>query len=54
MAAQMGRRNLTGWYLRVLEEGTVKAGSAFELLERSASAPTILDAWRQAENNKTS
>lgn len=53
MAAQMGRRNLTGWYLRVLEAGTVKAGHAFELLERSASAPTILDVWRKVESNKT-
>lgn len=53
MAAQMGRRNLTGWYLRVLEEGTLKAGAPFELLKRHADAPTVLEAWRKVEINKT-
>ena len=31
----------TGWYMRVLEEGAMKAGDAMELLERDEAAPTI-------------
>jgi MOSC domain-containing protein YiiM len=47
IAAVLGRSARTGWYLRVLEPGTVQAGDAWQL-ERSATeeAPTIAEAWR--------
>jgi MOSC domain-containing protein YiiM len=54
LAAQMGRRGLTGWYLRVLEVGIVQAGDAFELLRRDADAPTVADAWREMASRETS
>jgi len=38
LIAELG---LTGWYYRVLEEGEVAAGCAFELLERPAPAVTL-------------
>lgn len=36
----------TGYYLRVLEEGTVQAGDRFVLVERTPEAPTVLFANR--------
>jgi len=36
IAGYIGDHGLTGWYYRVLEEGEVAAGCAFELLERPA------------------
>lgn len=32
----------SGYYLRVLEEGTVQAGDAFTLVERNPAAPSVL------------
>jgi MOSC domain-containing protein YiiM len=52
LAAQMGRRGLTGWYLRVLEPGEVQAGDLFQLLERSALAPTVADAWKSKQSRQ--
>ena len=54
MVAQMGRRALTGWYLRVLQVGTVQAGDLCELLERQLDAPNICDAWREMDRGTTS
>jgi MOSC domain-containing protein YiiM len=47
VAASLGRTARTGWYLRVLEPGTVQAGDVWRL-ERAApaGAPTIAEAWR--------
>jgi len=47
VAASLSRTARTGWYLRVLEPGTVQAGDAWQL-ERpaAAGAPTIAEAWR--------
>ena len=53
LAAQMGRRGLTGWYLRVLEPGEVQAGDLFELLERSAQALSIADDWKAQQARTT-
>ena len=36
----------TGWYHRVVEAGELGAGDAYELVERSPGAPTILEAMR--------
>lgn len=41
---------ITGWYFRVIEEGAVEPGCAFELLDRVAPAMTIqtfLALWRE-------
>ena len=46
LAAQMGRRGLTGWYLRVIEAGTVQSGDLFELLDRCANALSVADDWK--------
>jgi len=47
LAASLGRSARTGWYLRVLEAGTVQAGDEWQL-ERPAAADalTIAEAWR--------
>ena len=47
LAAQIGRRGWTGWYLRVLEPGTVQEGDAWTL-ERAAAegAPSIAEVWQ--------
>jgi MOSC domain-containing protein YiiM len=40
----------TGWYFRVIEEGSVEPGCAFELIDRMAAAVTIqalLSLWRE-------
>jgi MOSC domain-containing protein YiiM len=46
LAARMGREDLTGWYLRVIEPGEVAAGDVIELVARDEAAPTVLEAWR--------
>ncbi|MCP4093763.1 MAG: MOSC domain-containing protein [Planctomycetes bacterium] len=53
LAAQMGRRALTGWYLRVLEPGQVQAGDLFELLDRSAKALSVAEDWKSQQNRST-
>ena len=47
VAASLGRTARTGWYLRVLEPGTVQAGDVWHL-ERPAAegAPSIAEVWR--------
>lgn len=47
VAASLGRTARTGWYMRVLEPGTVQAGDQWKL-ERPAAegALTIAEAWR--------
>lgn len=47
LAAAIGRMGATGWYLRVLEPGTVQAGDDW-LLERAAAqgARTIAELWQ--------
>lgn len=47
LAAAIGRSDATGWYLRVLEPGTVQAGDTWQL-ECAApdGAPTIAEVWR--------
>ena len=47
LAAAIGRSGATGWYLRVLEPGTVQAGDSWTL-EREApeGAPTIAEVWQ--------
>lgn len=49
IAAFIERRGLTGWYYRVLDEGTVQAGDSLQLLERAPLALTVRafnDLWR--------
>lgn len=41
LAAQVERTGRTGWYLRVLQEGAVRAGVALELTERPSPEWTI-------------
>ena len=36
LAARVERTGRTGWYLRVLNEGTIQAGAVLELIERAA------------------
>ncbi|MHC4823041.1 MAG: MOSC domain-containing protein [Planctomycetota bacterium] len=50
-AAIMGRRGITGWYLRVLRPGMVEAGVEMELLERDPEAPTVAEAWRRGKED---
>ncbi len=38
--------NRTGFYLRVLEEGMMKAGDAIDLVERAAASMTVRDVFR--------
>ena len=38
--------NRTGFYLRVLEEGMVKAGDAIDLVERAAGSMSVRDVFR--------
>jgi MOSC domain-containing protein YiiM len=45
MARLIDEQGLTGWYFRVLEEGAVGPGCAFELLERPAPAVTLARLW---------
>lgn len=45
LAALMGRRGMTGWYLRVLRPGQVEAGQPMELLWRDADALSVAQAW---------
>ncbi len=41
IAQYIGEHGLTGWYYRVLEEGEVAAGCAFDLLERPAPEMSV-------------
>ena len=52
LAAAIGRSGATGWYLRVLEPGTVQAGDTWQL-ERAAAegAPTIAEVWQAKRGN---
>jgi MOSC domain-containing protein YiiM len=43
---EMIRTGYTGFYLRVLEEGTIQAGDFFTLIHRPAEAPSIAFANR--------
>ncbi len=52
IAAQMGRQDKIGWYLRVLETGKVQAGDSFELLDRDAGAVNIVDAWHDMDTRE--
>lgn len=45
MAQYIGEHGLTGWYYRVLDEGEVAAGCAFELIERSDDAISVAAAY---------
>ncbi len=45
MATLIDDAGLVGWYFRVLEEGEVAPGCAFELLERPAPAATLAAMW---------
>lgn len=46
LTRRVGKTGRTGWYHRVVEPGEVGAGDAYELVERQAGAPTILEAMR--------
>lgn len=51
-AALMGRKALTGWYLRVLKPGPVEAGQVMELLWRDPSAITVEEAWKRGKKGE--
>jgi MOSC domain-containing protein YiiM len=44
--ARFTSANRTGFYLRVLEEGMVKAGDAIDLVERAAGSMSVRDVFR--------
>lgn len=44
MVERMTSSGFTGYYLKVLQEGPVRAGDCFELIERNEEAPTVLEA----------
>ncbi len=44
--ARFAAANRTGFYLRVLEEGTVTAGDAIVLVERAGNSVSVSDAFR--------
>jgi MOSC domain-containing protein YiiM len=44
--ARFAAANRTGFYLRVLEEGMVKAGDAIDRIERAAGSMTVRDVFR--------
>lgn len=46
MAQFIAEHGLTGWYCRVVEEGAVEAGCAFELIDRPAAEVTLAHVWR--------
>ncbi len=52
MMRHIDAQGLTGWYYRVLEEGEVAPGCAFERIERPAPAATLRRLWqlRQADH----
>ncbi len=50
-SATMGRRGVTGWYLRVLEPGLVAAGQTMELVHRSPDAISVAASWAQKRAN---
>jgi len=41
---RIAANGLSGWYLRVLEEGPVQSGDRFELIERDPASATVLRA----------
>lgn len=45
VAALIAARGLTGWYLRVLEEGQIASGDEMTLLERFDDAPSLAALW---------
>jgi MOSC domain-containing protein YiiM len=42
----VGKAGRTGWYHRVIEPGEVRAGNAYELVERPPGAPTVFETMR--------
>lgn len=46
MARFIAETGITGWYYRVLAEGEVAPGEAFELLERNADPIPLAELWR--------
>jgi MOSC domain-containing protein YiiM len=46
MSRFIADHGITGWYYRVLEEGMVSPGDAFDLLERPAPGITLTRLWR--------
>ncbi len=50
MAKMIDDEGITGWYFRVLEEGSVEPGCAFELIDRpnpDVSVQALLVLWRE-------
>lgn len=50
IAAYIAEHNLTGWYFRVLQPGTVVPGSGLKPLDPAADSPTLAEAaalWRE-------
>lgn len=45
LAQAIARTGLTGWYYRVLEEGTATCGDKLTLVDRFPNAVTIADLW---------
>ncbi|APH59165.1 MOSC domain-containing protein [Granulibacter bethesdensis] len=45
MALRVQETGRTGWYYRVLEEGMIRAGDRFQLLERRSPAWTLQRVW---------
>jgi MOSC domain-containing protein YiiM len=54
MAKFIDDEGITGWYFRVLEEGSVESGCSFELIDRMSPEVTIkelLNIWHQHRPN---
>ncbi|GAB1393446.1 MOSC domain-containing protein [Rhodocyclaceae bacterium] len=50
MAKRIDEEGITGWYFRILEEGSVEPGCAFELIDRVAekvTVQTLLAIWHE-------
>ncbi len=47
LASFVIEQQITGWYYRVIEEGTVQAGDQISLTERLTDSISIADLWRQ-------
>lgn len=46
LSRAVAERGLTGWYYRVLEQGWIERGDAFELIERNGRALSLGRLWR--------
>ncbi|MGV3532644.1 MAG: MOSC domain-containing protein [Chthoniobacteraceae bacterium] len=53
LAAKVERTGRTGWYFRVLEEGTVETGNALQILERPHAEWTVAAANAVMHHRKT-